>query len=174
MTAPAAACDGDPGPAMAERTARVVAVGAAEVWLVPEPPAACAGCAAGAGCGIGRRARDQSEPPIAAAIAAEAGLVAADLRPGHRVVIGVPEAALLGAAVTVYLVPLGALIAGALALDALGAGDAGAALGAAVGLAFGLLVARLRSPPATGTAAPVVLRRAIPPVDPGDPAPTAG
>jgi sigma-E factor negative regulatory protein RseC len=63
--------------------------------------------------------------------------------PGEQVVIGVDEAALVASALSAYLVPLLALLAGAIAASTVpGAGETGAMVGAASGFAAGLWFAR--------------------------------
>lgn len=87
----------------------------------------------------------------------------ADLRPGDRIVLGISETELLGLSLKVYLLPLAALFAGAVA-GAWGAAwfAVQADLAAIGGGLFGLLAGfgmlrRTRTP--GGSAAPVILRK---------------
>lgn len=101
----------------------------------------------GGGCGIGKLAGNRRETLIA--LPAIPGL-----RAGDAVTLELSERQLTRAALFGYLLPVLLLIAGALLGEKLGAGgtanatDAAAALGAVLGLAAGLLVTRLRPPPA--------------------------
>lgn len=143
------------GRRMVEGVARVVAVDGAKVWLEAESMSACAGCAAKAGCGTSAQPSRRTPRRFAATNDLDA-------RIGERMVVGIPENALLRASATAYLVPLLAMIVAAVAASGLGGGDGAAALAAVAGLAAGLAFARRRAAMLTahGGLTPVSLRRA--------------
>jgi len=118
-----------------EGTARVVAIEAGTVWLEPEPAAGCGGCRSLAACGgsAGRGVlparrfclTDVPQPRL-----------------GERVVVGIPEGALLHASAVAYAIPLLTMLAAGTAAARLGGGgDGAAALGALGGLAAGAVIA---------------------------------
>jgi sigma-E factor negative regulatory protein RseC len=136
---------------MIETPARITRVEGDSAWVVSAAPASCGACA-GRGCGSSVFARvlhpDEPEYRVDNPIGAQAG---------EAVVVGLPDGALLGAAVSGYLVPLLVLLAGA-ALGQQFAGELGAVAGGLVGL---LLAATwLRRRPPGQTASPAILRRA--------------
>jgi sigma-E factor negative regulatory protein RseC len=123
-----------------EESGIVVALDGRYALVRTERRSACGGCAANGACGtsliervLGRRSIE-----VVALNQAQAGV-------GDRVVLGISEDGLLSASLAVYLVPLGGLVGGALAGDAvsggLGAGhmaDFAGLLGAALGLSLAL------------------------------------
>lgn len=141
---------------MIEERARVVAVEGPYAWL-EGGATACGGCGARGACGTaavaGWLARHRRRVRA---------LNRAGARPGEEVVVGLAEGALVRGSLLVYLVPLAAMISGAVAGVAwFGAGDGPAAAGALTGLAMALVwlrrrLARLRDDPRFQ---PVVLRR---------------
>ena len=151
-----------------EGIARVVGIEGGLAWLEPEQTTSCGHCASSASCGTGQR-EAAGIGTVASRLAARRFALdnlegAAALQVGERVVIGVGEGALLGAALTAYGLPLlTALIGGSLGQGIYGE-DAAAMLGMVGGLAFGLFVARLlaRRLAARGDLAPRFLRRARP------------
>ena len=151
-----------------EGIARVVRVEGDLAWLEPEQTTSCGHCASSASCGTGQR-EAAGIGTVASRLAARRFALdnpegAAALQVGERVVIGVGEGALLGAALTAYGLPLlTALIGGSLGQGMYGE-DAAAMFGMVGGLAFGLFVARLlaRRLAARGDLAPRFLRRARP------------
>lgn len=102
----------------------------------------------GGGCGSGLCARRGCGASILAQLftrTPRGALRAANpigARPGERVLVGVPEGSLLAAVLTVYLLPLILLLAGAVASRHLLGGDGAAAAGAVAGLGLGWLLAR--------------------------------
>lgn len=99
----------------------------------------CSSCGHRHGCAIAQLASGRSETLVS--IPAE-GL---DLTPGTAVVVEVPEASLLHAAVAGYLLPVLLALGGALA-GHLAGGDAWAVCGAFAGLVSGILSARFVGP----------------------------
>jgi len=95
---------------MIEETGLVVSVQDDLAEVEGQPRSACGGCAVDGACGTSLLARHlgpkrlslQAHNPIGA-------------KPGERVVIGLPESALLEASVLAYLMPLAALVGGAVA-----------------------------------------------------------
>jgi sigma-E factor negative regulatory protein RseC len=124
---------------MIEQDGRVLAVRGGLAEVEGQRQSACGGCAAHGACGTSLLERffGRRQPILTARNPIGA-------RPGERVVLGVPEAALVEAAFVAYLVPLLAMIAGAIGGDYLAAHLAPdlaggiALLGAVSGLAAGL------------------------------------
>jgi sigma-E factor negative regulatory protein RseC len=155
--------DVSPGTAtsgLVEGTALVVGREGESVWLEPETRSGCGSCATAGVCGakgIGTIAsrietrRFQIHDHLGLAL-------------GERVVVGVPQHALLKATGTVYALPLAAaLVAGAVAQWL--AGTEGVTMIAMVaGLALGMLGARLGAArlSARGDLSPHLMRRAAP------------
>lgn len=98
----------------------------------------CARCAAGKGCGAGlfggRRRRIEAH--IAAGI---------DVHEGDEVSVALAPRRLLNAALTVYGLPLGGALLGAVIAYSLGVGDLFAALAGLAGIAAGIVIARRRA-----------------------------
>ena len=119
-----------------EEPARVLSVTADRAVVEARRRSACGRCAARSGCGHGlldslaTRHAVALELPLPAVLA---GTVAA----GDTVIVGVPERAVLGAALRVYGAPLAGLVLGTVAGGAWVGGDAAAALGAVAGLLVG-------------------------------------
>ncbi len=78
-------------------------------------------------------------------------------RPGERVVVGVEEGSLMAATLTVYLLPLLLLMAGAVGARQMLGGDGAAVAGALAGLLLGWALARRLA--RRGHASPRILRR---------------
>ncbi len=148
---------GDPtGRSMVEGSARVVALDGDRIWLEIEGSAGCGACAAKAGCGVAGKARG---PSARQRFALPRHFEA---RIGDRIVVGVPESALVRASAIAYAVPVATMVAAAVIAGALGAGDGGAALSAAGGLAAGLGFSQIRARrmAASGRLSPVYIRHA--------------
>ncbi len=132
---------------MLENAARVVRIEGDLAWVRTESPSSCGACG-GKGCGSSAFVRllHPREPEYAVLnpISAEAG---------EAVVVGIEEGALLSAAVAGYLVPLLALLSGAL----LGGvwGDLQAVLGGVAGLVLAAVWLKRRK----ALPSPVILRR---------------
>jgi sigma-E factor negative regulatory protein RseC len=114
-----------------ESPARIRRVEGETAWVVSEAPSSCAACA-GKGCGSSVFARfwhpDEAEYPVTNPI---------DAQPGDAVVIGLPDGAVLYAALTSYGIPLLMLLIGSAIgsyffgeLAAIGCGLSGLALSA--------------------------------------------
>jgi sigma-E factor negative regulatory protein RseC len=135
---------------MIETPARVIRLDGATAWVVSEAPSSCGACG-GKGCGSSVFNRlwhpDTPEFPVDNPIAAQ---------PGEAVVVGLPDGALLRASGIVYLLPLAALLLGAISGEYL-FGEPGGALGGLSGLLLSGLWLRLRRP--GRRADPVILRR---------------
>jgi sigma-E factor negative regulatory protein RseC len=132
-----------------ESPARIRRIEGDTAWVVSEAPASCSACA-GKGCGSSVFARfwhaDAAEYQVANPIGAS---------PGEAVIIGLPDGALLRAALTTYGVALLMLLAGA-GLGKHLFGEPGAIIGGLSGLALTALWLRLRPSPSHD---PVILRR---------------
>ena len=141
---------------MIESPARIRRIEGDMAWVVSEAPATCGACA-GKGCGSSVFSRvwhaDAAEYPVANPIGAQ---------PGDAVVVGMPDGAVLHAALASYGMPL-VLLLGCASLGAYLFGEPGAIFGGLSGLVLAALWLRLeRLPPGrsdTGAeAAPVILR----------------
>lgn len=114
-----------------ERQGTVVGLSNGMATIRLETPAACGGCASRTGCGSAAGGARLLTLPAAPA-----------LRPGDAVRVSLPAAVLAPAALLGYLLPLLALLAGAV-IGELGWGsDAAAVGGAALGFLGGLALAR--------------------------------
>lgn len=140
---------------MAEGFARVVAVESGFAWLEIEPTAGCDSCAAKSGCGVPKAANSGSKRRFRLEDHFDAVV-------GDRIVVGIPESALLNASALAYAIPIVAMVVAALLADALGGSDGVAALAAVAGLVGGLLFARRRGArmAAAGRLSPVYIRHA--------------
>jgi sigma-E factor negative regulatory protein RseC len=152
---------------MIEANGRVVRTAGESAWVQTARRSSCGSCSARSGCGTG----------------ALAGLFGARLhevevlnpigaQPGEDVIVGISESLLVRGSVMLYLVPLLALVAGALLAEGLASrldmtgSELPAILGGIAGLAVGLLWLRWRnrrwsSDPAQRA---VIVRRAAQPV----------
>ncbi len=100
----------------------VIRIAGPFAWVSCESRAGCARCAEGKGCGGGLLSRLLGDRLFQLRVP-----VSADIRVGDQVQLGISEGALLSAACLMYLLPLFALITGALVGDFLG-GDGPALL----------------------------------------------
>ena len=129
---------------MIEEQAIVISseAGIAEVEIVRR--STCGACSARSGCGVSLLDRVLGRRPQRMLLADKLSV-----RPGDEVMVGIPEAALLKAAVAAYMVPLVGLLGGAIAGDLVWGGAAAGQglplLTGAVGFAAGLLGTRLYS-----------------------------
>lgn len=128
---------------MIEEQAIVISseAGIAEVEIVRR--STCGACSARSGCGVSLLDRVLGRRPQRLLLVDKLSV-----RPGDEVMVGIPEAALLKAAVAAYMVPLVGLLAGAIAGDLMGGGATGQGLPlltGGLGFAAGLLGTRLYS-----------------------------
>jgi sigma-E factor negative regulatory protein RseC len=119
-----------------EEPARVLSLSAGRALVEARRRSACGRCAARSGCGHGLLDSLASRHALAFELPVPEALADA-LRPGDTVMVGVPERAVLGAALRVYAPPLAGLVAGTLAGAALLGSDGAAAVGAVLGLLAG-------------------------------------
>jgi sigma-E factor negative regulatory protein RseC len=149
---------------MIEESGLVVDVDGGFAWVESERTSTCSSCSMHAGCGTGviakllgqRRLRLRVLNSINAAV-------------GDRVVIGIPEPALMRGSLAVYAAPLAAMFCGALAGNAVALqwfpqlAEGGAIAGAICGLAAGFAWLRGFSHRNGNNPAyqPVVLRRMV-------------
>lgn len=127
---------------MIEERGRVVALDESGIWVETVQRSSCHSCAAKSGCGTGLLGdfwRRANQVRVAVSPRALIGIQLHD-----TVVIGIAENTLASSALIVYLLPLVALVLGALIGQSAGA-EIWAILGALVGLALGALVIRLYS-----------------------------
>lgn len=99
---------------MIEETVQVRAIEGDRLLLEARPRSACGGCAARGGCGTSMLASVLGRRPIRFSLPNTV-----DAREGDWLLVGLPENALLGGSLLVYLLPLLGLIAGGLLADAL-------------------------------------------------------
>jgi sigma-E factor negative regulatory protein RseC len=78
---------------------------------------------------------------------------------GDEITVGVPDAAVLAAAVLAYLLPLLGLLAGAAIAASTATGDSQVALGGGLGLALGIVLARWQSVRLTARLTPTITSR---------------
>lgn len=129
---------------MIEEQAIVISseAGIAEVEIVRR--STCGACSARSGCGVSLLDRVLGRRPQRLLLVDKLSV-----RPGDEVVVGIPDGALLKAALAAYMVPLVGLLAGAIAGDLLlvdgATGQSLPLLTGALGFAAGLLVTRLYS-----------------------------
>ena len=147
-------------PPLVEAIARVVAVSEVRVWLEPEQTSSCGSCATSGSCGAKGMGTTASRLEARRFTLAQPD---EPLRVGDRVVVGVPENALVKAALTAYGLPLVLMLGAGVLAAGQGTNSDGFALIAMVaGLALGLVLARRRAKrlSAQGVLAPRYLRRA--------------
>lgn len=151
-----------------EGIARVVRREGQQIWLEPEQTTSCGHCASSASCGAGQREAG-GIGTVASRLEARRFLLdnlpgVDALAVGERVVVGVGESALLGAALTAYGLPLLTAMLGGACGQGLYGSDLAAMAGMLAGLAGGLILARFKARrlAARGELAPRFLRRARP------------
>ncbi len=132
-------------------------------WVESQRQHACQGCSLRSGCGGGTLARVFHRRPTIVRVLDPLGV-----RPGDPVVVGIDPGAMVRGSAAVYAVPMLAMIAGSIGLDAALAGVAGASewpalAGGLAGLAGGLAWLRRFSGAIRDDRRyqPVVLRRAL-------------
>lgn len=141
--------------ALIEGQAQVVAVDGDHVWLATLAPAACGSCATRSACGGGSHAHSAKSPWRASRSLPAGG---APLVLGDTVRVAVDRSALTRAAWVAYGLPLLAMLAAVLPMQA--AGDGAAALAAVLGLLLGAAVARVLVQRWQAGLQPLVLGRA--------------
>jgi len=141
-----------PGRILSVHVDQGVPVALVEVDRAP----ACARCAAGRGCGAGALAGADRPRRLEMRIAG--GL---EVNAGDAVDVGIGPGELLGAAATVYGLPLSGAALGAVLAWIGNGGDAAAAAGAIAGGVAGLLLARwrLRTSRCIAALTPTIVRR---------------
>ena len=130
---------------MLTETGRVVAVEADGVWVETIRQSTCGACAARKGCGHGLLSRYAEGRRGYIRVLPGTRLAPNDCRVDDQVMISLPEEVILRGSFTVYLVPLLAMLAGAVGGAAVAGSDAGALIGSALGLAAGLGLVRLHA-----------------------------
>ncbi len=122
-------------------TGRVVAVEQDGVWVETVRSSTCGSCAARKGCGHGliNQVRDGERGLVRAL---PGPLAPADCHLDDEVQISIPEEVILKGSLVVYILPLVTMLGGAGLAARLWQGDLAAALGAAAGMACGMLLVR--------------------------------
>ncbi|MDX1655042.1 MAG: SoxR reducing system RseC family protein [Candidatus Competibacteraceae bacterium] len=140
---------------MIEEQAQVVEAGGGFAWVETQRQSACGSCNARSVCGSAALARVLGQRRSRVRVLSDL-----PLKPGDRVLIGLQEGALVRGSLVVYLLPLAALLLGAIlgrALGGEGLSIAGGLLGLALG--FGRLQGFGRAIGGDPRFQPVVLRR---------------
>ncbi len=140
---------------MIETRAVVVRVNGSDAIVEPIDSGGCGNCGGGESCGSGKLSALVGGRPRQFCARNDA-----NARVGDEVQISMSDGMLLRSALLLYGLPLLLLFAGAVMGARVEGGDAGAAVGGVIGLAFGFLPARfavLRQG-ATPVAEPVVIR----------------
>ncbi|MEM8560780.1 MAG: SoxR reducing system RseC family protein [Pseudomonadota bacterium] len=134
---------------MLVETGRVVAVeqGANALWVETIRKSVCGSCAANKGCGHGLLNRLSEGRSGYIRVISGSSVAAGDCEVDDQVRISVPERLVLQGSALVYVIPLLAMLALALAADAAlpTSGQGAIIAGAALGLAFGFLFVRWHS-----------------------------
>ena len=130
---------------MLTETGRIVAVEADGVWVETIRQSTCGACAARKGCGHGLLNRYAEGRLGYIRVLPGPSLAPADCRVDDQVMISLPEAVILRGSFTVYLMPLLALLAGAVTGASVFGSDAGTLAGAVMGLGAGLGLVRLHA-----------------------------
>lgn len=94
---------------MIEETGVIVEVDDRHAWVEAATTSSCSQCSASQGCGTASLQKWFKRQPNRLKV-----IKSQDVLPGERVVIGIPEQALVKGSFLIYMVPLLALIAGAL------------------------------------------------------------
>jgi len=125
------------GPELIATRVRVVSSRNGELLVEPAEQSGCSGCGSRSVCGISGLAKHfaGARKPVAISCGA-------DLRPGEELQLQMSEGDLLKVGLLAYLLPSLLAICGAAAATQSGYGDGIALLGAAAGMAAGLLLAR--------------------------------
>lgn len=138
---------------MSERVSHVGVVQsvAAGEALVAVPTQGCAGCGQRSGCGVGQLAGRGRTTLVRVAAPAR-------IKAGDTVTLDVAQDALHRAALVGYLVPALTMVAGALAGEWAGLGEAGPVAGSVLGLALGVLAVRWLPRLARSVTAPLAIK----------------
>ncbi|ADE11144.1 SoxR reducing system RseC family protein [Sideroxydans lithotrophicus] len=119
-------------------TARVVAADNGRTMVEPSNESGCGGCKSRSVCGVSGLGKYFSGNRKAIEVQCDASVTA-----GDELQLSMSEGDMLKAGLLAYLLPSVMALAGAGIASAYGWGDAGAVLGAAGGVAAGLLMGRL-------------------------------
>lgn len=129
---------------MIEEAGRVTAVEGDYAWVETQRQSTCGSCAARSGCGTSVLSRVLGQKSVRVRALDRVGTAV-----GDDVIVGLDDSALLRGSMAVYLVPLLALMAGAIMAEAVapqwGLGDGFTMLGGILGLVFGFVWLRLFS-----------------------------
>lgn len=149
---------------MIEEQGRVMHVEPGFAWVETRRQSTCGSCAARGGCGTSVLSRVLGQRTVRVRALDQIGTAV-----GDEVVVGLNDGALLRGSMAVYMVPLLALLAGALVAEAIapqwGLGEGFVMLGGVIGLVFGFLWLRFFSRRAGADARyqAVILRQAAVP-----------
>ncbi|MGF1547365.1 MAG: SoxR reducing system RseC family protein [Thiotrichales bacterium] len=119
---------------------RVQRASAGKIWIEASIEASCSACGVQSRCGVSAlgRAFSRHRAPVALPTSLAA-------RAGDELVLELPQARLLQAALLAYLLPAALAVAGAALAGLIAGGDRAAALGAGLGVVAGLAIARRSS-----------------------------
>ena len=129
---------------MITETGRVVAVEADCLWVETIRQSTCNSCAVQKGCGHSLLNKVKSGRAHHLKIPLT-DLPASNFSVDDEVEISIPEQALAVGALVVYMLPLLAMLLGALMVSQWWAGDAAAMIGAVVGFSVGILLVKIHS-----------------------------
>ncbi len=125
-------------------SARVVAISDDALWVDTIQRSTCNACSQRAGCGQYALNKLHPQRPTHLKIPFN-GVFKHDFATGDFVKIGVPHGLVLKSALVVYILPLMAMLAGAMVADRLFGTDLAAGLGGLLGLVFGFFAVRMYS-----------------------------
>jgi sigma-E factor negative regulatory protein RseC len=125
-------------------TGRVVGIETDALWVETIQRSTCSSCSAQKGCGQGlmNKALAGRRNQLRVLLG---DLPAEDFSLDDEVSLSIPERALVGGAMLVYLLPLLTMLGGMMLLSQSYSGDGPAALGALLGFVLGMLLVRLHA-----------------------------
>ncbi|WP_158249959.1 SoxR reducing system RseC family protein [Zhongshania marina] len=129
---------------MITETGRVVGVEDNALWVETIRRSTCGSCSAQKGCGQGlmNKATDGRRNQLRVLLGSQS---AENFHINDEVEISIPERALIGGAMMVYLLPLITMIVGMGAASQYAVGDVAAAVGALLGFMLGMALVRLHA-----------------------------
>ncbi|TNF06097.1 MAG: transcriptional regulator [Gammaproteobacteria bacterium] len=129
--------------ALIKETGKVVALEQDGLWVETVQRSACHVCAVQKGCGQGLLARFVGNSAVIRVLPGECDLTG--IQANDQVVIGIPEDVIVRGTLLLYFLPLLMLVVGAALAAMVSSSDVVVAIGAALGLLGGGVIARLHS-----------------------------
>ncbi|MEX1667610.1 SoxR reducing system RseC family protein [Zhongshania guokunii] len=129
---------------MISETGRVVGIDQDALWVETIQRSTCSSCSAQKGCGQGlmNKALDGRRNQLRVKLG---GQSADDFQLDDQLEIGIPERALVGGAMVVYLLPLFTMLAAMAGVSHYFVGDVAAAIGALLGFVAGMVLLGLHA-----------------------------